>query len=78
MIAKKVQVAIRGRAKRKVALKLIDDNPIHKQDDQNQSCEQVDADDFNDNGNNKEDSIWEEWKQFIDDQENNKCLMELR
>lgn len=43
--------------------------------DNNQTNQQGDGDDHNDNGDDKKDSIWEEWKQLLDDQENEKCFM---
>lgn len=46
--------------------------------DDNQTSEQGDDDDHNDNDDDKKGSIWEEWKQFLDDQENKKCFMQLR
>jgi hypothetical protein len=46
--------------------------------DDNQTSEQDDDYDHNDSGDDKKDSIWEEWKQFLDDQENMNCFMQLR
>jgi len=46
--------------------------------DDNQTNEQADGDDHSDNGGDKKNGIWEEWKQFLDDQKNTKCFMQLR
>ncbi|EPB91063.1 hypothetical protein HMPREF1544_02132 [Mucor circinelloides 1006PhL] len=45
--------------------------------DDNQTNEQADGDDHSDNGGDKKNGIWEEWKQFLDDQKNTKCFMQL-
>ncbi|KAG1103979.1 hypothetical protein G6F42_017151 [Rhizopus arrhizus] len=58
----------RTRASRRKVFTVIDDN---------QTSEQGDDDDRNDSGDDKKDSIWEEWKQFLDNQENMKCFMQL-
>lgn len=57
------------RASRRKMFTVIDDNQISEQDDDY---------DHNDSGDDKKDSIWEEWKQFLDDQENMNCFMQLR
>ncbi|CAO3601009.1 unnamed protein product [Absidia cylindrospora] len=45
--------------------------------DDNQTSEQGDDDDHSDKNDDKKDSFWEEWKQFLDDEENKKCFMQL-
>ena len=46
--------------------------------DDNQTSEQGDDDHHNDDNDDKKGGIWEEWKQFLDDQENKKRFMQLR
>ncbi|KAI7880818.1 uncharacterized protein EV154DRAFT_428764 [Mucor mucedo] len=45
--------------------------------DDNQTSDQYDDYGHNDSGDDKKNSIWEEWKQFLDDQENMNCFMQL-
>lgn len=59
----------RTRASRRKLFTVIDDNQTSEQDDDY---------DHNDSGDDKKDSIWEQWKQFLDDQENMNCFMQLR
>ncbi|KAI7903549.1 uncharacterized protein BX663DRAFT_33708 [Cokeromyces recurvatus] len=60
----------RTRASKRKVFTMVDDNQTSEQGDDN------DHDNY-DNCDYKKDSIWEEWKQFLDDQENKEYLMQL-
>lgn len=46
--------------------------------DEGQTSEQRDEDNNNARDIDEKDTIWEEWKRFLDDPENKKCFTQLR